>query len=640
MGLIPVLATLLTVVIYCVFNAQPIHWINNEIVGHRVFWCMNGANDFAYHTGLWWSDWIKPLYTDHVEGTFRLRQFSYLLEMLSFKFWQWLEVGYFRNYTLIALHAANAFLLGRLVFALRRSKFAALTVSLLFLNSGIALATLSYPFRNAKMLAVFLFLLAMLIIVRTQGSIAKSALRNRLSVCTLMFLALLTDEVSLFLLLIALLFVIVRDGVKETFSWRLMLPVGVTLAFLAGFGMYVHWFNVNVAQSPNMVQWQGTYFQKMGGYLTNIKTIKDVGVAFFGYFLRHTFGNWGLSLVGLVGFIGFIGLLSTMRKPASEHVRLIMIVVGILVFKSLVNPHVFTHGSIMPEGTIFPSLLFFNWYYAYPESMLLILILGLCINKGDGHCFSGKTVSVTFIAFASVLLIGASNAWTFRNGPEQLLAYHDFDNPERTKVAKDALQFQTYLKNNPKLTVYASIPTLQTETVTGRVLDAEQNMYNRIFPTMFLKQMESDRVLTSLKNTRGRREYKVKEPVQLRVSDVVYDVMTHFTVDVNALRETHPDVDAQIWNAQQGVRSVRIPVTPETRKVSFFVKGHARITLLVAANPLVQLEQNYGQSYQAMAIDFPPGFIQGPMALTLRIAPTPTSNSIAFWGPFLQTTER
>ena len=77
------------VVLFLYLNTRPIYWLFNEILLHGFFWSMVGLDKFTLHLGLNWADWVKPFDCYHVDGIFRTRQFSYLFEMLSFKFWQY-----------------------------------------------------------------------------------------------------------------------------------------------------------------------------------------------------------------------------------------------------------------------------------------------------------------------------------------------------------------------------------------------------------------------------------------------------------------------------------------------------------------------------------------------------------------------
>ena len=206
--------------IFCTTNSSPIYWVHPELVTFWFFWSDEGIDTFKLHQGINGDDLLKP-FTSVMDVGFRTRHVSYFFDMFSFKFWQNFEMGFFRNYNLIGLHLLNTMLLGLLVFYITRKKYLGLFCSLLFLNCGIALGTLLFPFRSAKVLVMTFFLLAWIIIAGCKQEFSKA---SNLRFCTfflILLLASFTDEIFFFISPILFFYIYLRDGKDGLFNKRL-----------------------------------------------------------------------------------------------------------------------------------------------------------------------------------------------------------------------------------------------------------------------------------------------------------------------------------------------------------------------------------------------------------------------------------
>src|SRR3989338_3172065 len=168
------LLIILNVGIFFYANTIPITWTQDEFFNYGFFWSMDAGNEFTLHTGFKKEDFSKIFMVKYIDEVFRTRQFYTLFEMFWFKFWQLQEDVLFKNYTLIGLHITNGILLGMIVLFLTKNKRAVILSFLLVLNSGICLATLLFPFRSAKLLAMSLFLLGWLAFILSSGQLRNS----------------------------------------------------------------------------------------------------------------------------------------------------------------------------------------------------------------------------------------------------------------------------------------------------------------------------------------------------------------------------------------------------------------------------------------------------------------------------------
>ena len=196
------------------------------------FWSMDGIEKFTVHLGFHPADLAKPFVPYFADGAFRAREVSYVLEMTAFKFWQYFGQVFFRNYTLIFLHLLNATIVWFLTARITRCKKAAWLAALLALNSGVALATLLFPFRNAKILAVTFFLIAWLLVAGSKTKFCQTPFRTRAGFFVLILLDMFTDETTFFLAALLGIVIALRDG------WRGLLHPKIFPGFVLVAGLF------------------------------------------------------------------------------------------------------------------------------------------------------------------------------------------------------------------------------------------------------------------------------------------------------------------------------------------------------------------------------------------------------------------
>jgi len=404
---------ILNIAVFIMAMTSPVLWINNEIASHRFFWSMDGIDQFSLHTGIQRIDFLKIFAFKYVDGIFRTRQFSYLIEMLSFKFWQYLGIGFFRNYSLIVLHILNTVLLGRLIFLLTRHKGISWLGSLLFLNGGISIATMLFPFRNAKLLVVTLFLMCWICVAGTKRKFPDVGLSRMMFFFVGMLLAFFTDEVSFFIFPLLFIYMILRDGwrlLRSQKFWMVLFLSGIIFTVLT---CVFYTLSLRVVGEPGTMG-HLNFFYDLSAYLTNPKMFSDVTKAFFLYFLRRNFGYWDLTVYGMLAMAAFVTLMGVafLNKKDKLIKRLVVATGIIFIIKALLLPHNSGVQEIfMPLGTVFPSLLFFSYYYAYADALLVVLGIVLLIYRP--HVTSKK---INFLLFL-VLIIGISNMIHLRHGP-------------------------------------------------------------------------------------------------------------------------------------------------------------------------------------------------------------------------------
>ena len=572
---------------------QPLYWTNEEVLWQGFFWSMDGWNDFHLHTGLQKGDWIKIFHTFFIDGTFRTRQFSYLLEMLSFKFWQPFGLVLIKNFTLIGLHVLNAFLLGLAIFRLRNSAALSCLTVMLFLNSGAGLATLMYPFRNAKILAVTLFLLAWVVSLTVEKNFKDASARRIFLFFSLIFLALLTDEIAFFLSFLLLILLGIKEGwgivKKKRFIIGLIL-VAILYVILYHFFLYI----TTHIEAPSAETGRQQYFlRSLPGLLANLQTYQDVAKAFTFYFLRKNFGFWSSGGSGLAAAIAagilFVTTLWHFKQAALK--KMILAIGVVFILKAFLLPHNagFHHG-FMPEGTFFPSLLFFSYYYIYCEAMLVSLFVGLLLEP---FLSSPRKVALVFVLVA---LISFSNVIHLRAGPADALNFMYFDKPHRQKLIKDVLKVENLIRNPVYRPLFLSFPAGETDVLMARREDAAPPfLYGRIIPIRYLRWFEKGELVVYYPNVPSRlKKEKIFESVKY-----FYDVKTGQGLDLGALRE---QLDSNSWQPMplvKGSSRVRslIKTVEEDSQIIFLIRGSAYFSLRINDEVRKGI-QTYGNTYE------------------------------------------
>ena len=619
------------IVLFVYFNLRPIYWLHNEILLQGFFWSMDGIDKFTLHRGLNLSDWIKPFQSHYVDGIFRTRQLSYLLEMLSFKFWQYWGVGFIRNYTLIGLHLINVFLLGCLVFLLTRSKRWGCLAAGLFLNAGVSLATLIFPFRNAKLLVMTFFLLAWVILAQTKTVFAKvSPLRRAgfyLAVISMVF----TDELGYFLSLALICLIYLKDQGESLHDRRIQKEMGGVLILCISLGMLFFQIYALLKGTLGKTVQYSHYGHELLGYLTNFQTLTDSLLAFFTYFLRYNFGYWdntGLGIFSLISFLGIAGL--AFYRSRQNIFGPVLILLALLIgLKAVFLPHNSgVHPIFMPEGTKFPSLLFFSFYYTYFDALLLCLMIILGLSVYD------KSWKIYGLVCVFIMVISLSNATHLKDGPPDTLKFHQWDDPERLEIVKSILKTKKFLNAVKRKPAYLSFPAGPHELFQGRIDDGYAFIYARIVPIMFLKEYDEGQALISFKNIKPFYQYENNN--ELSVSKDFWDVGTGVYYDLEAIRKVLGKNSMKADPADEKRMLIKDFTVKEKKKQSilFFIKGDSDFALVINDESFVG-KQFYGQSYQYFEYNLNLGKINFPAKISLRVLPKKPNNAAYLVGPFL-----
>ena len=602
-----ILAVLANLAVFFYVNTRPANWTNDEILCHGFFWSADSIEDPRLHTGFTKEDWVKPFGVYYLDGSFRTRQFSYLLEMISYKFWQQFGEVFFRNYTLIFLHGLNALLLGILVHLLVKNKGLSAAAALFFLNSGPAIATLLYPFRNAKLLVVTLFLLAWI-------AAARSSKKIPLSVYGLFLLAAFTDEQAIFLFPVIFIYIFLRDGreaVRNTAVLRNVSAALLIFAVLAGISL-----KISYAVSPVAIHTgaQEEFFKDLVKYYINPATLKDVALSFGGYFLRRNFGHWDMTPLGAASLAAFAGwvILLLRNLPRAFDRKLCLGLGAIFFLKTILLPHnAGYHIHFMPEGTVFPSLLFFSYYYVYIDAALLSIFVGVCGKEA----FAQKNAQLILLAF--VTLWSVSNAVHLKNGPADVLAFNYFHTPDRQKIVENVKAIDPLIAQKKNLPVYLSFPAGDSKTLHGRRHDPVPGLYGRMIPARLLRFVEEGKVIVSYDNAAARIPFAY--PDELSNAKYFYDVIKRAGLDLELLRQENGLVKFSPAAISGDLSLVRTFVVqgPSAKKIILFIKGGAAFILRYGGKEErgVQL---YGASYQMFQFDVDPqgsAFVQASLSM-------------------------
>ncbi|MBI4309743.1 MAG: hypothetical protein HY591_05380 [Candidatus Omnitrophica bacterium] len=619
--------------VFLYLNTRPIYWTHQEMLWHGFFWSMDDADRLTLHQGLYWKDFLKPFYPFYVEAIFRARQVSYVADMLFFKFWQMFGQVLLRNYTLVLLHALNVFLVWKITFHLTRQKNAAWLAALMLLNSGVALATLMFPFRSAKLLVMTLFLTAWFMAAR--GTFLQRPLTYRLCFYAVTVLALLTDENSYFFMPFVFLSIGIRDGFKNILRPRFFIETALTLAVfglsVAGIyflvlalpQQYLAWGIVGDALRHLWVYWQ-----------TPGAVFSDLGKAFFGHFLRRDFGYWDLSLWGILAAISALGLLVAgiwERSWSRQQIWVMASLTCLIAVKAFLLPHnsgVHT-PPLMPQGTVFPSLFFFSYYYTYGEAVLFALIAGLFLNGA-----LAKHRAMPAAALVLSLFIGLSSAIHLKDGPEDTLRYHLLWEPHRQRIVKNVLDLEKFLARKNDLPVYVSFKSGDYPLARGRLSEHPliPSRYCQYVLLRYLRDIEAGRVIISLKNARPLKP--LPYPDELSNARFFLDMATGQTCDLQAVRQKY-GLEGMSPNivTKPGMKSLLV-TDPQAKEVIFFIKGRAQFFLEANNTHRATGEQTYGQAYEMVRLSFKDAGLQAPITINLLIAPQ-QGQTVELAGPFV-----
>ena len=641
---------ILNIAIFILANSIPIWWQHGEIRYHNFFWSMDGQHDYNLHSGFKAADFLKPFAARDIDGEFRFRQVSYFLEMISFKFWQYLKVVSFRNYTLIGIHILNCILLWLLLVRLTENKKSAIIGAILFLNSGISLATLFFPFRNAKLVIMTFFLLGWLMIANSKGRFCESLLRYRFLFFSILTFSLFTDEYAFFLIPLLAVYLGLRDGIKGLFNRKIMLGfLSVIIVSLIVAGVF---FKTAKHLDSNISLWmEDAQLKKLPAYLTHSSIITDNLRAFFGYFLRRNFGYWDMSAGGILSVIAGIYLLGIilMTKLSPAIRKLNILLGGIIATKLFLLPHnAGFHPFIMPSTTIFPSLLFFSYYYPYCESLLCSISLGTFLNHtlSNNRNFIIGLCMVTFINLSSLIHLP-------QEGIKDTLLFHFWNKKyksevaERKQAAENVLSVRLQLRRPSSRPLYLSFPAGNQTIFTRKLLtinpenfhpalDRRFPFFDTMIPIMYLRDIEKGDVVISLKNVKSK---KPQNPdFELANARLFFDVPTNKKYSLEILRqERNSNFTPRIITNTVFEESINLPPGNGSSYVVFFIKGGADFRFQTGKG-MVDGQQTYGQSYQIFSFPIDKGVAEQHDLLSelrLVVRPSIDKKPIDLVGPFV-----
>jgi len=613
---------LINLLFFLIIHFYPIFYQQGEMIWQNIFWSMDmePVHSYTYHTGLRKMDFIKIFLSSQIDFLgFRMRHLSYLIDMLGFKFWQFLGIASFHNYTQSVLHALNAILLWILVFRLTKNSLTACLSSLLLLNSGIAISTLLFPFRSAKLLVVTLFLTAWIFIENKERTFSKMSVLKKTTVFTLFLLCLFTDETAVLLLPLIFIFIMLRDGVKAVFNKEILIyssvMIGVCVFLVKSFLHLSRMFH-----DPAPIGHLLEQLAQLRIYFLNVSDLlRDSCQAFFLYFLRRNLGYWDLSSFGILAIVSSVMLLYFMfrSRPSVLHRRLVISIGLIILLKAfiLANPSG-VHPYIMPANTKFPSLLFFNFYYTYSECVFIALVIGLLLNE-----ILKRNKGIFLILLTSVTCIAYSNVIHASEGVRDLIKFHEsrWIHPQ---TGANILSIDHYLRRSQnKGPVYLSFPSGNRLTFVRWLLselsgirssypqevalnfDLTFRDYASIIPVMYLRSLEEGKAIISLQNV--HRPEKDDPPHELLKCRFFLDVPRHLWCDLEVIKKRFGSTVL----IPQTLRHFQQEMTPleEYHSVFFFIKGAASLRLSANTEQILS-HQTYGQSYQLFEYTFDPGW--------------------------------
>ncbi len=608
-------------------NTRPIEWQQPEILCHGFFWSMDGISDYRLHSGIEKIDFLKLLDPYQLDGAFRPRFISYFFEMLSFKFWQLREMPFFRNYSLIALHLINAVLLGRLIYLLTKNFRAVLFGVLLFLNSGIALATLLFPFRNAKLLVMTSFLLAWIAVAGGKQRFVEAGSGRWIATFSLFFLAVFTDEYAVFLFPLIFIYVAIRDGARGLINRRFALWLGV-FAVACALCLALYWRLSRPFYPPTLGAYnQLPFVSTSGDYLLRIGTYRDLIVSFLQYFLPRNFGYWDFDPLGAAAFVAFgamliIGLRKVRLSPTA--IRLAWAVGLVIFLKVLLWPHNLIHEILMPSGTVFPSMLFFSFYYPYSEALLVSLLAGII---GEGALSQGRGLVVLGLLAA---VMSFSSAVHLQKGPQDILSFNRMTS-EHFFTCRSVQFIKRVLKskasNGP---VYLSFPSGDAPELRATLQEHRTELAAHLIVPIYLSSLESGRAMVSYTNVRPQLD--LPAPEEVSSANYFYDVLLRKGLDLNKFRDQlgRPAMQSTTIVKPWEVSLVNPGSAPE---IIFFLKGRADFELQTPLRGVAGV-QNYGYAYQVFVIPFQAEELRSISPGILRIVPRDPAFPVSVVGPF------
>ncbi len=614
-------------------NQQPIYWLQNELVDQRIYWSMDDRDDFHLHTGITRKDITKPFTSRYVDGTYRTRQFSYYMEMLSFKFWQIFEIGFFKNYTLIGIHLLNVFLVGLLLYYLSKSYIVAIIGAGMLLNAGIALTTLLFPFRNAKLLVMTFILISWIIVAAWQRPLGQRRLFKVVLFFFSLFLALLTDEIAFIFVFIPFVYLSLRDGMKSLCDRKVLIgSVSVLFGFLSA--VFLSYRSYHIYATHGQTGAQFDHLGQLFKYVLDPHTLWDVFRSFFVYFLRNNMGNWQMDVLGFAAFISSLLLIFLIVK----HLKSVdWKLVGALIFSMLIKTFILPHNGgvqsfFMPEDATFPSLYYFNYYYTYCDVVLWAILFGLMLR--------GVFVSFTNVVVVMCLVsaINISNGYHQQQALKPVLAFHNWESQDNQNLVNNLKEVKKYLADKSLWPIYLSYPGSESNMVTERRHNLYQIIhphifYERVVPVMFLPSIEKGRIITSYQNTKSKNA--LESNYELTNAKTFLDVHTGHLFNIEQIKTPN-----HFQNLLPDKSTIENPLIKKAAvnyddidNILFFVKG--RSSFVIHINDVeIKGKQSYGPSYKRFKINLQNTNLEFPAKVEIRITPDNKDNTAYLVGPF------
>ncbi|MDA2935552.1 hypothetical protein MYX82_14635, partial [Acidobacteria bacterium AH-259-D05] len=488
------------------------------------------------------------------------------------------------------------------------------------------------------------FLIGWIILATSKTKFIEANSLRKVFFFLVLILAFFTDEIAFFICPLLFAYILIRDGREGLFNRRLGVPVGITIILIALLTSGFLLISTDISKSAPQgidpfreLDPHGEYLRDWVRYFTQpVAVVRDLGRSFFAYFLRQNLGYWDSSSWGTIAGASSLILLLLMlsRRPPPFLKELVLSIIVIMTLKSFLLVHnAGVHSVFMPEGTVFPSLLFFSYYYVYCETIFLSMLAGILLTP-----LLSKRGNYVFL-LSLITLIGVSNVVHLRNGPKDALEFHGWHQDGWQDVVKSVLLVRQFLSDDRRGPVYLSIPSGRDTLMKARIGDGEYSVVGEAIPTMYLRSLEKGRAIISLENVKVSVPFNSHEELQ----------KAGIFIDVGKIPlETY---DLELIKREKGIeRLIPIEITRdsapkefaltldgETRSIVFFVKGNAEFRLGMNESVVTSGEQTYGQSYQILKLDI--SGVTDPTPVYLKLEPSQGNESIHVVGPFTFTHE-
>ncbi len=607
-------------------NTRPIQWLQDEMPAYRFFWSMDGVEKLTLHTGFTIEDFKKPFVSRFTVGAFRPRQVSNLVEMVAFKIGQFWGADYFRDYFLIFLHGLNVFLVGLLVRRLSGCVFLGWIAALMALNAGAALATLFFPFRLAKILVVTFFLSGLNLIIAQPQRFDRAKTSRLILFFSILIAGFYTDESSVFVLPLVAVYLWFFQGREVVLSPRLLKYTTVSFVIVISLGILFYFYS---QPFDNHNTWHQSYWGNYAKYFFHFSTMKDIGRSWW-FFIQRNFGYWEMSVTGAASFLSFGTLVyfAGKSRKISQEYSFAGAVIFIILAKTLLMPHMAVFSYFMPADAVFPSMLYFTFYYVYIESFLFILaIIFLLFSYRENF-------KILAVLMGCVTVINFSNVVNMPRGVEATLKFHGLDTVERKKGVERARELRKFLSAPHDRPVYLSALSGNQPLIDGRFgFETSWPVYTAYILTMFLPELEKGEIIVSLDNVRPQRVFSSKD--ELVNANAFYDMASQQFVDLRYLKKTYgvASLKPRAIFAGDGSLVDSRPIEALKGDYIFFVKGLADIRLQLNDQSF-DFKQDYGEAYKLIMFELKKDSLDYKLESQLHIRPVLPYTKVDLVGPF------